>query len=167
LLVYQAPASAILIHPSFCTFSLLQAIVAKTQLPAVFKKLHAQQKALGVLIADVKSHVLLEPMTLGEQQVACRTVLETALVAAGYWRLAESHLLGSNPLAQADGQSHTCPSIELRVEVMNPGTLAVVVQPQVITFRHLGIRPTGDNADLKKLTFDVNGSLCRVLPNLQ
>ena len=104
--------------------ALLQATVAK-----LFKLLHARQAELGLAIKDVKSHVLLQPLTPQEAEQAWSEMLGEALRAAGWWRLEAGRYLDTDLLAAADGQGRTCASVRVALVGVDGSTVKVLVEP--------------------------------------
>lgn len=144
--------------------SLLQASVSK-----LFKKLFIQQRTLGIKLIDVKSHVMLSPMSLLELQAACTLAITEGLVDNGWWQLegdaTGARLLGTAPLATVDGIAHVTECIVMQVCLQPPSSLVLLVSASTVRYRHLvpSGKPPGEIEGACK---SATGSFCRIIPTL-
>lgn len=86
----------------------------------IFKALHAQQRALGFRLGDVKSSILMTPMTAEELSQCLRQAVMTHLQRSGWWLLGEGQLLGSNFLQAAAGEVVHCHRVSAIQTVPQP-----------------------------------------------
>lgn len=147
----------------------VQLVCTRDVVARVFKLMKEQAAQLGLVVADLKSHVSLG-LSGQELQQAAAAALQAGLAGSGWWALTPSHLLGCNPLELADGAGHTCDYLSLECEMQEGGNkMTLLVKPEVVRFRQLAAiaAPGGGGLDIAALNQKLKDTPCRVLPDLR
>ncbi|KFM24724.1 hypothetical protein F751_3736 [Auxenochlorella protothecoides] len=134
---------------------------------AIYKLLLAQQAGLGIAMSrDVRAHVQVGALAGAQAATVARWVAESALERAGWWRVAQEHLLSACLLEAATGERlGQCLRLGVEaVDCVSPTALRVFLRTDSVRYTRWHALPSDDPAALAALSERVTGSLCSVLP---
>ncbi|KAL4534642.1 hypothetical protein Ndes2526A_g05525 [Nannochloris sp. 'desiccata'] len=148
--------------------ALIQLVCTKTVVAKLFKAIFAQQRVLGVRLADLKSHVILSPMDSEELLQACSLDILSSLQKHSCWYPVQAGtlLVGLDPMSTADGRPQITSTLDIKIENSGNDAIVLLLKPSTVRFRHSTVAAFSNHSTLSDASKAAEGSLCRVLPTL-
>ena len=102
----------------------------QTALTKVYRGLHAQQAKMSFRLKDVKSSVVLDPMSPEDLAHPIRSILEASLRSAGWTSLPHGRLLSCNYFKAKRGKVAECYCLDkLDILIEPPNSILLLVHP--------------------------------------